>query len=451
MYEDWSPVEEAKTRAGGQGTVRKVRHHADGRVGALKELHPDLLRDTERRQRMAREVLALQQVQGEGIPTVLDHNMDFASEIGVPLYFVSRWIAGPTLQQYAGGRPCSIDEALKVTRDLATIVSRCHGVGVYHRDIKPDNVIIDQTTLTPILVDFGTAWAKAEPIDAQLQTEIGQELGNRFLRIPDLAAGRERRDPRADITLLVGILFFVLTGRTPRVLVDENMRPPHETMSDAFPEAVKSDSRWPLVRRIFHIGFQPDVNQRFQTADDLIERINEVLIPAEHEEPATGYQDELTALNELLGSAMAREMQQIERSMLQASRKLEDRLEAMANANGLMSRHLAGRATVIAGGQAIEFHYGLCRREAWNPEASVTHRVELVGENRSYVQATYHINAQVGAVCETGHYRGTYYRGPAADTERLEEELMARAEEIFGQAVDVLRRKLRAVMEGSDN
>jgi serine/threonine-protein kinase len=139
MYEDWSPVEEAETRAGGQGKVRKVRRSADGRVGALKELHPNLLRDTERRQRMAREVLALQQVQGEGIPTILDHNMDSANETGMPLYFVSEWIDGPTLHQYVGARPCSLDEALKITRDLATIVSRCHGVNVYHRDIKPDN------------------------------------------------------------------------------------------------------------------------------------------------------------------------------------------------------------------------------------------------------------------------------------------------------------------------
>src|SRR3712207_1455593 len=110
MYEYWSPIEEAKSRAGGQGTLRKVRHRADGRLGALKELHPKLLRNTERRQRMTREVLALQQVQGESIPTVLDHNMDSAGETGIPLYFVSELVGGPTLQEYAGGRPCSVDE-----------------------------------------------------------------------------------------------------------------------------------------------------------------------------------------------------------------------------------------------------------------------------------------------------------------------------------------------------
>jgi len=363
--------------------------------------------------------------------------MNSANETGTPLYFVSEWIDGPTLQEYVGGKPCSIDEALKITRDLATIVSRCHGGDVYHRDIKPDNVIIDQAASTPILVDFGTAWAKAEPIDDQFQTEVGQELGNRFLRIPDLAAGRERRDPRADITLLVGILFFMLTGRAPRILIDENMRPPHEAMLNALPDALVADPRWPLVRRILHVGFQPDVNQRFQSADDLIEWINEVLIPAEHKEPTTEYQDELTALNELLGSAMVHEMQRIETSMLQASRKLQDKLGAMASENRLS----AGRSdsSLVSGGRAVEFLHVLYRWGGSPPGASVRHRVELVGENRSYVQATYSIDGRVGRVRKTGHYESTYYKGPAADTERLEEELMAHAEEIFGRAVNVLR------------
>jgi hypothetical protein len=213
-------------------------------------------------------------------------------------------------------------------------------------------------------------------------------------------------------------------------------------MSDAFPEDVVSDPRWPLVRRILHVGFHPDVDQRFQTADDLIERIDEVLSPAERQEPTTRYQEEITALNELLGSEMARAKQRIENAMLQASRRLENRLEAMARENELMSVHLAGRATVSAGGRVVGFHYSLCRRGARHPEASMSHTVRLVGENRSYVLASYEIE---------GQYGGNYYKGPAADTDRLEDELMARAEEIFGQAVNVLRQKLTAVMEGSND
>ncbi len=430
--------------------MTKVCHRLNGKLGALKELHSDLVCNTERRRRMAREVLALQEVQGEGVPTVLDHNMDSTGEVGLPLFFVSEWIDGPTLQQYTGGRPHSIDEALKVTCDLATIIRHCHEVGVYHRDIKPDNVIMDQATSTPILVDFGTAWAKAEPIDSQLQTEIGQELGNRFLRIPDLAAGREKRDPRADITLLVGIIFFMLTGKAPRYLLHANGQPPHEAMSDTFPETVVSDLRWTRVQRIFRVGFQPNVDQRFQASDVLIQYIEEVLNPVERQQPANRLQDALTAYEELLRTSIVQSMQHIEQTMLQASKNLEDKLEAMANEYGLMSRHLASRAVVREGGRAVEFSYGLCRKEAWDPEAAVLHRVELVGENRSFVQADYRIDARIGDGRETGHFRETYYKGPAADTDRLEVELMDCSEEIFARALAVLGKKIEEVAKGYD-
>jgi serine/threonine-protein kinase len=447
MYEDWLPIEGANARMDGQGTVTKVRHKVDGRVGARKKLHQRLLHDKERR-RMVREVLALQEVQGESIPRVLDHNMESVSQTGAPLFFVSEWIDGPTLQQYVGDRPRSVDEALKVTRDLAAIIRRCHEVGVYHRDIKPDNVIIDQITITPILVDFGTAWARAEPIDSQLQTETGQELGNRFLRISDLAAGREKRDPRADITLLVGILFFMLTGAYPRVLMNENGRPPHEALANTIPETVVSDPRWSRLQRIFHVGFQPDVDQRFQTTDDLIQYINEVRNPMNSQEPMGGLEAALTTFDELSRTTIVQSMQEIERAMLQASKNLENRLETMANDNGLMSRHLAGGGRVSVGGRDVEFSYGLCRIEAWDPEATVLHRVELVGENRSFVKAEYRIEARVGDTRETGHHHETYYRGPAADTDRLTEELVAHAEEIFVRALNVLGEKIEEVARG---
>lgn len=93
MYEDWLPIEGANARMGGQGTVTKVRHKVDGRVGARKKLHQRLLHDKERR-RMVREVLALQEVQGESIPRVLDHNMESVSQTGAPLFFVSEGSTG---------------------------------------------------------------------------------------------------------------------------------------------------------------------------------------------------------------------------------------------------------------------------------------------------------------------------------------------------------------------
>jgi serine/threonine-protein kinase len=305
----------------------------------------------------------------------------------------------------------------------------------------------DESSLT--LVDFGIAFAAPDPGDSDLRTEVGQELGNRFLRIPDLSAGQtERRDPRSDVTLVVGVLFYLLSGRAPRTLVDQELRPPHARSPNLFPDATMSDPRWTGVRRILDVGFQLAVNLRFQSADELVDRIDEVLNPLESTVPTGGYREELAALRDLLGSAVADSFRRVERDMLESSRKLEDRLETMANEEGLMSVHYSARARVMEAGRSVQFVYSLRRAEADDPSAEVVHTVELVGSERSHVRATYDLDASVGHG-RAYYQRVPYYTGPAADTERLEEELLAHAEEIFESAIRVLREQLGATLGGS--
>jgi len=107
---------------------------------------------------MAREVSSLEAVAGNGVPRVLEHNMNSAGQRGTPLYVITEWVEGMTLSRYVSGKPRPIEEALRLTRELASILSRCHSVKVYHRDIKPDNVIVDPDLAGLTLVDFGIAW-----------------------------------------------------------------------------------------------------------------------------------------------------------------------------------------------------------------------------------------------------------------------------------------------------
>ena len=271
---NWVVVGGAATQAGGQGTVTKVRQRADNTLGALKELHSAHLKNRERRQRMRREVEALQRVAGEGVTAVLDSNIEQADNPHVRLYVVAEWIEGPTLERYVGNKPRTVEEAIDITRALATIVGRCHGQDVYHRDVKPENIIIDPKTQQPTLVDFGIAWAKDD--EQGLKTQAGQELGNRFLRLPELLAGRDKRDPRSDVTFVVGILFYLLSGRYPRTLLDENGRPPQIALADYFPSAIKADPRWSQLNSIFQKGFQQALDDRFQSIDELIAHLDAV-------------------------------------------------------------------------------------------------------------------------------------------------------------------------------
>jgi len=154
----WKILANEKPKKGGQGSVIKVSKKENGEIGALKVLHNDFINSNERRHRLKTEVLALERINGEGLPAVIDHNMTAVEEKGLPLYFVASWIDGKTMEQYTGGRPLSIDESLRITRNLASTLVLCHAAGVCHRDIKPSNIIILPDNNIPILVDFGMAY-----------------------------------------------------------------------------------------------------------------------------------------------------------------------------------------------------------------------------------------------------------------------------------------------------
>jgi serine/threonine-protein kinase len=269
-------------------------------------------------------------------------------------------------------------------------------------------------------------------------TELGQELGNRFLRIPDLAAGRVRSDPRADVTMAVGVLFYLLTGHAPRVLADESLRPPHIAFGEWIPKALVSDPRWTLLRRLFDVGFQPAVDLRFQTADALRQRLDEMLEPPKRAVAPMRSSVEVQALNELLSSAIAAAQLRIERAMLESSRLLEQRLKQLAGHNGLHSIHNAGGAWVSVPGKRVEFTYSLVRRDAHQPQARICHAVELDDSEAGHLRAKYTVDANGDSIA--------YYSGPAADLERLHDEMQQHADEIFASAVACLREKVRVAL-----
>jgi serine/threonine protein kinase len=427
----WKPDEAVREVSGGQGTVTKVTSLASNSIGALKRIHTSHLGNSERRRRMAREVLALEKLHGEGVPQVLDHNMSEVENLAVPLYLVTRWIDGPSLQQIAGGKPCRVEEALKITRQLAVTLDSCHQYGVVHRDIKPDNIIIESESEAAVLVDFGLAWSHFDE-GADPLTSMGQELGNRFFRLPDLSAGQEKRDPRTDVTFLVGILLFLLTGAAPRVLIDLTGRPPHEALSNRIPADVLSHPSWKLIRRIFRVGFQPSIDQRFQSVNDLLERLSEAMAQREVAQPPN-YEQELEAIRSLLTSTSAEAMRQIEDSIYSVTSKLLERIRAISEGSEL---------GVSTGDHRVLGEYAQCHFLLHVPGRGINsdglfHRVKLEKPNRSFVSASYWLGQ------ETGDNAVTYYRGPAADIERLEEEVLIHAEDMF----QIVAKDLRARLE----
>jgi len=268
----WEEV--ASGPSGGQATS-KVGCRRDGTVerGFIKILTKQ--DETERRQRFYREAAALESLDIEGVPRLIETNARHYEERAFKLYAVSTYVPGKTLRELPAGsyRP---EQAIRWTVSLCEILRACREAGIRHRDVKPENCILgDDGKL--YLVDFGLS-SNVNESDG-LDTPVGQEIGNRFLRVPEFRPESVNRDdPRTDLTLAVGILFFLLTRTNPRVLLDEQGRFPHQRGDAATLLQGMAIPRLELMR-IFDQGFQHDLDRRFQSAETLSEALLACLEP----------------------------------------------------------------------------------------------------------------------------------------------------------------------------
>jgi len=276
----WEVIRELS--GGGQADTFVVRHRESALLGALKRLRRQ--DDPERRRRMHREVTALQTLEHPGIPKLLDSNSsEFDSES--VLYLIMEYIEGPTLAEVVGNGTLSLTDAQRLLLGLLEILEYTHRRGIVHRDIKADNVILgDGRAEKPVLIDFGLSFNKEEELSSPL-THSGQQLGNRFLVLPELQLTSSlQRDPRSDLTQCVGVLFYAVTGVVPVALMDESSRLPHQrgTVQPLW-EAVPEPMRQRLLR-VFDRGFMVTIDQRWQSAEELSAAISMVTVEGPDEQ-----------------------------------------------------------------------------------------------------------------------------------------------------------------------
>jgi len=268
--EKWETIK--SIGGGGQGDTFLVKPKDSTNLSQtfiLKKLKNQ--KDPERRKRMHREVAALRTLDCPGIPRLFESNSDqFDSD--VPLYMVGEFIEGKTLSQFLEdpAQPMAIGDAITLVMKLLETLQYCHKVGIVHRDIKPDNIIIRCNDISaPVLIDFGISFNESDADNTAL-TPAWQQLGNRFLALPELQVNSSmQRDPRADITQCCGILFFAIVGSPPVTLLDHEGRMPHQR-----PESHKALSKIPSdllakVNRIFDRAFGTQIDYRWQSIPEL--------------------------------------------------------------------------------------------------------------------------------------------------------------------------------------
>jgi serine/threonine-protein kinase len=334
--DNWTKVN-TNAKKGGQGEVTKVVSKIDPNVfGALKLMHSDQKGDSARRRRQLTEIESLKKLDGEGVPKLLESYTSDAPN-KTP-YFIMEWINGLDLDEYIQSYSFTIKNALEFTRKLALIVDKCHQNGIIHRDIKPQNIRIIQKSSNPILVDFGISWNEHESVPKNQRTAIGEEIGNRFLRLPEHASGsNQKRDKISDTTFLVGILFYLITKVTPRILKDEDNQMPNERqLPENIQKVLSTDPLWSKVKRIFNVGFQYSINLRFRSCISLIEYIDNCMETNDSEplDPTKTLSETQKLLSELFNTEELEEQRKVKAQFENLNYRIHSEIQEMLRSKG---------------------------------------------------------------------------------------------------------------------
>jgi serine/threonine protein kinase/class 3 adenylate cyclase len=198
-----------KLGEGGMGTVYRAEDTADGSIVAVKTLRE--VRGPEAVRRFHKEARLLAEVNNPYVTNLLEVNEDN----GTP-YLVLEYVAGRSLDRVLAERHRLPEkEALAIAADVARALAEAHARGIVHRDVKPDNVLLEVTPAGPRvkLSDFGLARHVIETESLQV-TRAGTVLGTPMYVAPEQAAGGAI-DVRADVYSLGATLFHLLAGRPP--------------------------------------------------------------------------------------------------------------------------------------------------------------------------------------------------------------------------------------------
>lgn len=197
---------EAIIGSGGMGVVLRGFDRELHRPVAIKMILPRLSNNGVAKQRFAREARAS--------ATVLHPNVigihDIGEVSGIP-WFVMPLIVGPTLRSLVEQQgPLSEREIVRIGKQIASGLAAAHSQGLVHRDIKPDNVLVDNHINRVVITDFGLA----RKLSDEPMTQTGFLAGTIDYMSPEQSRG-EIVDARSDLFSLGGVLFFLATGESP--------------------------------------------------------------------------------------------------------------------------------------------------------------------------------------------------------------------------------------------
>src|SRR3954447_10080570 len=252
---------------GGMSTVYRAFDQTLERVVAVKLMHREIASDSAQLERFRREARAVAQFSHAHIVGVIDAGEDD----GRP-YIVFEYVEGETLKDRI--RRCGrlpVDESLAYAIEITRALGAAHHRGIVHRDIKPQNVLIDEEGMAKV-TDFGIA----RSLDEEGLTADGRVLGTTDYVSPEQALGHAVNG-QSDIYSLGVVLFEMLSGDVPfhgDNQVSVAMKHVREELPDVQLRRPEISS---ALAAIVDKATERDLDRRYATAGELIADLEDIL------------------------------------------------------------------------------------------------------------------------------------------------------------------------------
>ena len=271
-----------KIGTGGMATVYRARHLAFGEIVAIKLVGPKLAHDADFLKRFRTEAVVTRKLQHPHAVRVEDLD---TTEDGRP-FIVMEFVNGRSLREVIrteGALP--LPRAVAIARQACSALAAAHAIGITHRDITPDNILLTSYPGGDVVkvLDFGIAKVKEGSFDTgegYTPTQTGMVMGTPQYISPEQAMGKRGTevDGRSDLYSLGVVLYEMVTGRLPFSSdTAMGMILHHLQTAPTPPQLARADLSIPgPLSDLLMTALQKDRDRRFASADEMLAALDSV-------------------------------------------------------------------------------------------------------------------------------------------------------------------------------
>lgn len=279
---------------GGMGVVYRAEQQNPKRTVALKAVRPGVVGANSLR-RFAHEADVLARLQHPGIAQIFEAGAVIGESDARQPYFAMELIDGEPLTTYADRNHLTILHRVAMLADICDAVHHAHTKGVIHRDLKPNNILVDRSG-RPKVLDFGVARiidADAKPLTTH--THASQIIGTLPYMSPEQVSGDARDvDTRCDVYALGVVGYELLRGQPPYDMNDKSIPEAARMITESIPPRLGRFARALAgdLETIIHKALEKDPARRYLTAGELGADLRRFLAhePIVARPPTLGYQ-----------------------------------------------------------------------------------------------------------------------------------------------------------------